>query len=318
MAESSIAAYSLLDIPMDMSISRQDAHAKLHELGGIIMKHSESKPFCVDLTDGKNFDWQVYICHHTHCMDLIGGGVTTFHCEVWKYIFDHNHAYAGRVDFVLSYSDGKAVRLHPHKTRDADPITGVLDNWKASTPPGKRRLQPAILQWEDRSSVCHQFDLLGKDDAERALKSMTGGEGMPKCIIDISDIGKPGMVPFQWWRWILNRRDGEKIIGKGISHMHLAWVPARWLQTADMKEGWHYVATRIDGSFAIFHPKFKTMSVWWFPQRGAHGDPPPARESSLPALKDADTDLQPARQARLLALQDIQAHPDQDEHHFAG
>ena len=238
---------------MEMSISRQDAHLKLLEFRDAIFRTPGHK--LVDVTAMKAFDWQSYICQRSDCMQIIQGGITTFHCEVWRYILDPNDGYVGQANFVVSYSNGTAARLHPHQHEDAQVICGVLDDWRESRPPGKRRSEPALLQQEDTLS---QFDPLGECDAMRALQKLT--ECFPQCrshvgaFIDISDGDKPDIQPFQWWRWILNREDCDAIIGPGISAMHLLWVPDWWLRTAAMKEGWHYVATRVDTSIAIVHP----------------------------------------------------------------
>ena len=82
----------------------------------------------VDVTQETSFNWAAYLARHPERQKIFRSSITRFLAEVFPERDPSASCVGLRVDFVCVRADGTAVRLHPHKHKEAIIMEGRLED----------------------------------------------------------------------------------------------------------------------------------------------------------------------------------------------
>ena len=134
-------------------MSAKAAHKFLKEWRSQHTRSQQDPPFDIEVETvlKTRFDWPGYLAGRSQReLEAVFGGAEGFtHCELrFLNVKEINAKQTGqpyRVDFICYRSDGAAIRLHPSKAADANPIIGHIEDWTFTA---------------DRQAPQHKFALL--------------------------------------------------------------------------------------------------------------------------------------------------------------
>ena len=198
-----------------------------------------------------SFKWKQYIRSMSGAMQeqVVGVGITRFCLEIIDGIPDSNTTNLDRVDFVVHRADGTSVRLHPHKSWDAQvcfvelPCTNPWYRGRLARHVGNYHGGLAVGSPSPsvRCTVAGLYkvtNLIGRKEARAFLTSL--GQD---AVIDLTD-----GVLFGWPRWLASFQQNDKVtvIGTGLTNITARPVMgSRWPS---------FVVTRADGTSVIIWP----------------------------------------------------------------
>jgi hypothetical protein len=150
---------------------------------------------CIDVTAETCLHWSAYLANHPEANKIFRSPITGFFAETFPERDPSGRHVGLRVDYVCMRADGSAVRLHPHKDKEAKVVEGSLEEWRLGLAPVYPADRDAVLA--ARSSVrppllqvpTAQLPLAGQPQTRPTWMLGTSGAGAAQSIVSASAAG---------------------------------------------------------------------------------------------------------------------------------
>ena len=107
----------------------------------------------VDVAELTSFNYIAYLAAHPQGAKIFRSPITAFLVQVFPEK-DPSRADVGlRVDFVVMRQDGSAIRLHPHRSKEAQVTEGTLEAWRSGDVPIYAEVHSAVQEVKRRNDA---------------------------------------------------------------------------------------------------------------------------------------------------------------------
>jgi len=229
-------------LPPGRRVGRKKAHMWLSDLRHQHSHQGKIMREAFDMTFDKAYDWQGYVANHPDCENIVGPGILHFEFRFVNAMEQNKVGVHGdlpvyRADFIAHRADGTAVRLHPSVAKEAQIITGNLQQWRLSATPGpppdvaEQQRAPAAARgmppaWRghnqaDKMSAAFAYNWLQKySDDWRERSHPRGQFYLPVTTMEAER-------PFPWWLLCIGETWGQQFCDTGVDRWAACWLTRR-------------------------------------------------------------------------------------------